>query len=72
MGERAMKINTKLNLKGCWAMVNRIQEASTPAEIRKRCQIAITWLDANEIISIDDYNSLIETIAYLHRESYHC
>ena len=65
-----MAINTKLSLKGCWKMVNAIQNAETPQEIRRRCRIAEEWLRANEMISIDAFDELMNTVAYLHRESY--
>lgn len=66
-----MEINTRLPLKRCWDMVNRIQKGNTPQEIRRRCQIAEEWLTANEIISNEEYDALMMTVAYLHRESYH-
>lgn len=66
-----MAINTKLSLNGCWRMVNAIQGGRTPAEIRQRCNIAEDWLNANEIISNEEYDDLMMTIAYLYRESYH-
>lgn len=65
-----MSINTKLSLAGCWRMVNAIQNGKTPSEIRQRCYIAENWLNHNEVIGIDDYDSLMNTVAYLHRESY--
>lgn len=64
-------INTRLSLKGCWAMVNAIQNADTPQGIRERCGIAEEWLKANEVIDSDQYDELMMTVAYLHRESYH-
>lgn len=66
-----MAINTKLSLNGCWKMVNAIQGGRTPAEIRKRCNIAEEWLNANEIISNEEYDDLMMTVSYLYRESYH-
>lgn len=65
-----MKINKNLPLNRCWDMVNRIQCASTPKEIRERCVIAEEWLTANEVITIDEYDSLMMAVAYIHRESY--
>lgn len=64
-------INTKLPLKRCWDMVNRIGLGKTPAEIRKRCAIAEEWLTANEIITNEEYDSLMMAVAWQHRESYH-
>lgn len=66
-----MKINKKLSLDGCWKMVNAIQNVDSPEEIRRRCYIAKEWLDANEIINLYDWEDLMETVAYLCRESYH-
>ena len=66
-----MAINTRLSLNGCWAMVNRIQTATTPESIRERCKVAEEWLTANEIISTEDYNELMRAVSYLHMESYH-
>lgn len=66
-----MEINRRLSLKRCWDMVNRIQKANTPQDIRRRCQIAEEWLTANEVISIDEYDALMMAVAYIHRETYH-
>lgn len=63
-------INPRLSLKRCWDMVNSIK-TDDPNETRRRCQIAEEWLTANEVISIDEYDALMMTVAYLHRESYH-
>lgn len=65
------EINKKLSLKGCWNMVNRIQLANTPEQIRERCRIAEEWLTANEVISNEEYNELMKSVTYLNRESYH-
>lgn len=65
-----MKVNTKLSLNGCWKMVNAIQNADTPEGIRERCRIAGEWLTANEIITMEQYDDLMNTVAYLCRESY--
>lgn len=65
-----MKVNTKLSPSGCWKMVNAIQNADTPEGIRFRCAVAAEWLTKNEVISIDEYNDLMNTVAYLCRESY--
>lgn len=64
-------INTRLSTKGCWRMVNAIQNGRTPEEIRERCNVAETWLKANEIITNDDFDDLMMTVAWLHRESLH-
>lgn len=64
-------INTTLSKKGCWEMVNRIQNGRTPEEIRERCEIATQWLNANEIITNEEYDDLMITVAYLYRGTYH-
>ena len=66
-----MKINTRLSIKRCWDMVNRIQAGDTPEEIRRRCKIAEEWVTKNEVISIDEYDDLMMAISWLFRESYH-
>lgn len=66
-----MTINKKLSVSGCWKMVNAIQNGKTPEEIRSRCRIAEEWLNENEIIDNDTYNSLMMTVSFIHRESYH-
>ena len=66
-----MAINRRLSARGCWRMVNAIQNGRTPEEIRERCTVAEEWLDANEIIDNETYNSLMMTVSYLYRESYH-
>ena len=65
-----MEINRTLSLSGCWKMVNAIQNATTPELIRERCHIAKLWLDNNDIISNLDYDELMESVAYLERETY--
>lgn len=66
-----MTINKNLSERGCWKMVNAIQYGRTPKEVRERCNIAEQWLAANEVISNAVYDSLMMTISYLYRESYH-
>lgn len=66
-----MAINTKLSLKRCWDMVNRIQMGRTPDEIRRRCRVAEEWLTANEVITTDEYDELMMAVSFIHRESYH-
>ena len=65
-----MRINTGLSVKGCWRMVNAIQNGRTPQEIRERCRIAEEWLKANKVIDNDQYNDMMMEVSYLHRESY--
>lgn len=52
-------------------MVNAIQNGRTPEEIRERCNIAEEWLQANEVIDNETYDSMMMTVSYLYRESYH-
>lgn len=66
-----MKINEMLSLDGCWNMVNRIQLANSPEQIRERCRIASEWLGKNKMISTEDFDSLMMAVSQLHRESYH-
>lgn len=66
-----MGINRRLSVSGCWKMVNAIENAGTPAEVRTRCAIAEEWLKNNDVISNADYDDLMDTVAYICRESYH-
>lgn len=66
-----MKINRSLSINGCWKMVNAIQNGKSPEDIRTRAAVATEWLNANEIISIEEYGALMNTVAYIVRESYH-
>ena len=66
-----MTINKKLSVRGCWAMVNAIQNGKTPQEIRERCDIAEKWLLANENLDVDTFDDMMRTIAYLYNESSH-
>ena len=63
-------INTKLSLNGCWKMVNRIEAASSADKIRERCYTAEQWLAANEVITIEQFDELMNAVAFIHRESY--
>jgi len=65
------QINKRLSVKGCWKMVNAIQNGKTPEEIQQRCAIAMNWLDENEVIDNDTYDELMMTVSWLQRESYH-
>ena len=66
-----MEINKKVSSAGCWKMVNAIQKASTPESIRERCRIAEEWLNANEVITNEEYDDLMMAVSFLYRESYH-
>ena len=52
-------------------MVNKIQLAATPEGIRARCRVAQEWLDANQVISTEEYDELMQALSYQFRESYH-
>lgn len=67
---KKMDINVNLSVKGCWRLVNGIQNGKTPAEIRERASIAQDWITANKNLDIDTYNDMMDSIAYLIRESY--
>lgn len=53
-----------------WGFVNRI-EVDSPSETRKRAEQVIKVLDKCEYLNIDTYNDMMDTIAYMVRESYH-
>lgn len=65
-----MAINTKLSLKGCWKMVNAIWNGDTREEILRRCNVATEWLNANEVISAEEYNDLMVAVSMQTREAY--
>lgn len=52
-------------------MVNRIESAQTPREIRERCIIAEEWLTANTRITNEEYDELMMAVSYIYRDSYH-
>lgn len=66
-----MPINTRLSLSGCWKLVNACQNGKTPGDIRERCRIAEEWLNKNEIITNEEYDSLMMSVSLIHRETYH-
>lgn len=66
-----MKPNSTLTAAKLWQMVNRIEAARTPAEIRERCRTAEEWIKANEIITNDEFDDLMMAVSFIHRESYH-
>lgn len=65
-----MNINTRLSLKACWEMVNRIQLAENAKEMIRRCRVAEEWLKKNEIISNEEFDELMNSVAYWSREAY--
>lgn len=60
---RNIPINPKLSLKGCWAMVNRVDNF-------EKLNVAYNWLRANEVITNEEYNDLMMTLSYISRELY--
>lgn len=58
-----MAINTKLSLKRCWDMVNRVQNFEQAA-------IAEQWLMANEVISNEEFDELMNALSFIYRELY--
>ena len=66
-----MAINKKLSVRGCWKMVNAIQNAKTLEEVRERCAIAQDWLKENEVIDNEAYDELMMAVSFIYRETYH-
>lgn len=60
---RNIQVNPKLSLKGCWAMVNRVNTL-------EKLHIAKQWLKVNELITNDEYNDLMMALSYISRELY--
>lgn len=60
---RNIPVNPKLSLKGCWAMVNKV-------DTLEKLTIAEQWLKANEAITNDEYNDLMMALSYISRELY--
>ena len=58
---RNIPINKKLSLKGCWAMVNRVDTI-------EKANIAESWLRENELLSNEDYDDLMMALTYLYRD----
>ena len=57
-----MKEIKSLNINQCWKMVNRISNL-------EQAKIAAAWLDKANI-TIEQYDELMDTVAYLTRELY--
>lgn len=57
-----MKEITALSAKQCWRMVNRI-------DTLEKAQIAIQWLDKADITT-DEYDELMNSVAFITRELY--
>ena len=53
-----------------WKIVNDIQTAQSPKEIRMRCNEAEKLIRADDSIDNGKFDELMRTIAYLYRESY--
>ena len=67
---KTKEINENLTLDQCWKMCNNIQHAKTPEETRERCTIAEAWLTANTVISVSEYDELMDYVAWLYRDSF--
>ena len=63
-------VNPNLSLTLCWIMVNRIQQGDSPENTIERFNIAKKWLDANKVISNEDYDELMRAATYLLRDAY--
>ena len=60
---KSIPVNTKLSLKGCWEMVNRV-------DTLEKATVAINWLENNELLSNEDYNDLMMALSWIMRELY--
>lgn len=62
----------KVTIKQLWDFINRI-EVNDPKLTRDRAESAIKVLDnvGSDILDIDTYDSMMDSIAYIVRESYH-
>lgn len=60
----------KYSINQLWSFVNRI-EVNDPKLTRDRANQAIKVLDKAECLDIDTYNSMMDSIAYIVRNSYH-
>lgn len=60
----------KCSVNRLWSFINRI-EVNDPKLTRDRAQSAIKVLDKVENLNIDTYNSMMDSIAYIVRDSYH-
>lgn len=60
----------KYSINQLWSFVNRI-EVNDPKLTRHRANQAIKVLDEVEGLDIDTYNSMMDSIAYIVRDSYH-
>lgn len=60
----------KYSVKQLWSFINRI-EVNDPKLTRHRANQAIQVLDKAEGLDIDTYNSMMDFIAYIVRNSYH-
>lgn len=60
----------KYSINQLWSFINRI-EVNDPKLIRDRANQAIKVLDKAEGLDIDTYNSMMDSIVYIVRDSYH-
>ena len=61
--KKEMAINRNLSLKGCWRMVNNVDEIW-------KANIAEEWLTNNDVITNEEYDELMIALSYLVREIY--
>ena len=60
----------KYSINQLWDFINRI-EVDDPKATRARAEQAIEVLDKCKHLDIDTYDSMMDSIAYIVRESYH-
>ena len=60
---KGIPVNPNLSLQRCWDMVNRVESVREGA-------IAEAWLEANTVISTDEYDELMRALTYQIREAY--
>ena len=60
----------KHSINQLWDFINRI-EVNDPKATRARAEQAIKVLDKCKYLDIDTYDSMMDSIAYIVRESYH-
>ena len=60
----------KYSINQLWDFINRI-EVDDPTATRARAEQAIEVLDKCKYLDIDTYDNMMDSIAYIVRESYH-
>lgn len=64
-----MKVNRNLSVAGCWKMIGAIENGKDLDEIWTRCEIATEWLIQNEVISLEEFDSMMSAITYISMEA---